>query len=158
MINNKYKNMNSITNAHKLFFSSRYYTLLLICICISGCITHNNNKNCSDLDIPKVDEINYIIIEKYHNPPKLDFTLVVDSVNRTFVTRDTIYSDIFKNDIITALKNSHQEVIKFGPSIGLILKTDSNDIYIGIMKNNIKTKRGTFVCKNDLEKILQKWM
>ena len=61
-----------------------------------------------------------------------------------------------KNELVTALKDSHQEFMKFGSHVNLILKTDSGDIRIGVMKNNIKTEEGTFVCEKDLEQLLSR--
>ena len=84
-----------------------------------------------------------------------NLTLVVDSAKRTYRTYDTIYSDELKNEIITALKDSHQETIKLPTHMTLVLKRDSDDIRIGVKKNYIKTRLGTFVCKTDIESLLQ---
>ena len=128
-----------------------FFKCFLLVIFVSGCISQNK----SPFESLKEKDVKYVIIEKYYNHELPNLTLVVDSAKRTYRTYDTIYSDVIKNEIITALKDSHQETIKFGRDMTLILKRDTDDIRIGVKKNYIKTRLGTFVCKTDIESLLQ---
>ena len=119
---------------------------------MSGCISQNK----SPFESLKEKDVKYVIIEKYYNHYIHNLTLFVDSAKRSYsITYDTIYSDELKNEIITALKDSHQETIKLPTHMTLVLKRDSDDIRIGVKKNFIKTRVGTFVCKTDIESLLQ---
>jgi len=131
------------------------YKCFLLVIFVSGCISQNT----SPFESLKEKDVKFIIIEKYyynydiHHP---DLTLFVDSAKRSYsVVYDTIYSDVIKNEIITALKDSHQETLKLPTDMTLVLKRDSDDIHIGVKKNYIKTGGRTFVCKTDIESLLQ---
>ena len=124
----------------------------LLVIFVSGCISQNK----SPFESLKEKDVKYVIVEKYYNHDIHNLTLVVDSAKRSYsITYDTIYSDELKNEIITALKDSHQETIKLPTHMTLVLKRDSDDIRIGVKKNFIKTRVGTFVCKTDIESLLQ---
>ena len=127
------------------------FKCLLLVIFVSGCISQNK----SPFKSLKEKDVKYVIIEKYYNTDLPDLTLVVDSAKRTYRTYDTIYSDVIKNEIITALKDSHQEILKMPIHMTLILKRDSDDIRIGVLNNCIKTSGRTFVCKTDIELLLQ---
>lgn len=131
------------------------FKCFLLVIFVSGCISQNK----SPFESLKEKDVKFVIIEKYyynydiHHP---DLRLFVDSAKRSYsITYDTIYSDELKNEIITALKDSHQETIKLPTHMTLVLKRDSDDIRIGVKKNFIKTRMGTFVCKTDIESLLQ---
>ena len=122
------------------------FKCFLLVIIVSGCISQNKSPFES---LQEKYYYNYDI----HHP---DLTLFVDSAKRSYsITYDTIYSDELKNEIITALKDSHQETIKLPTHMTLVLKRDSDDIRIGVKKNFIKTRMGTFVCKTDIESLLQ---
>ena len=129
------------------------FKCFLLVIFVSGCISQNK----SPFESLKEKDVKYVIIEKYYFHDIHNYlTLVVDSAKRSYsITYDTIYSDELKNEIITALKDSHQETIKFPTHMTLVLKRDSDDIRIGVKKNYIKTRLGTFVCKTDIESLLQ---
>ena len=128
------------------------FKCFLLVIFVSGCISQNK----SPFESLKEKDVKCVIIEKYYNHDIHNLTLVVDSAKRTYrVVYDTIYSDVIKNEIITALKDSHQETIKLPTHMTLVLKRDSDDIRIGVKKNFIKTRMGTFVCKTDIESLLQ---
>ena len=129
------------------------FKCLLLVIFVSGCISQNK----SPFKSLKEKDVKYVIIEKYYFHDIHNYlTLVVDSAKRSYsITYDTIYSDELKNEIITALKDSHQETIKLPTHMTLVLKRDSDDIRIGVKKNFIKTRVGTFVCKTDIESLLQ---
>lgn len=130
-----------------------FFKCFLLVIFVSGCISQNK----SPFKSLKEKDVKYVIIEKYYNNDiqNLNLTLVVDSAKRTYRTYDTIYSDEIKNEIITALKDCHQETIKLPTHMTLVLKRDTDDIRIGVKKNKIKTRVGTFVCKTDIESLLQ---
>ena len=128
------------------------FKCFLLVIFVSGCISQNK----SPFESLKEKDVKYVIVEKYYNHDIHNLTLVVDSAKRSYsITYDTIYSDELKNEIITALKDSHQETIKLPTHMTLVLKRDSDDIRIGVKKNFIKTRVGTFVCKTDIESLLQ---
>lgn len=128
------------------------FKCFLLVIFVSGCISQNK----SPFESLKEKDVKYVIVEKYYNHDIHNLTLVVDSAKRSYsITYDTIYSDELKNEIITALKDSHQETIKLPTHMTLVLKRDSDDIRIGVKKNFIKTRMGTFVCKTDIESLLQ---
>ena len=128
------------------------FKCFLLVIFVSGCISQNK----SPFESLKEKDVKFVIIEKYYNHDIHNLTLVVDSAKRTYrVVYDTIYSDVIKNEIITALKDSHQETVKLPIDMTLVLKRDSDDIRIGVKKNYIKTGVGTFVCKTDIELLLQ---
>ena len=128
------------------------FKCFLLVIFVSGCISQNK----SPFESLKEKDVKYVIIERYYNHYIHNLTLVVDSAKRSYsITYDTIYSDELKNKIITALKDSHQETIKLPTHMTLVLKRDSDDIRIGVKKNFIKTRMGTFVCKTDIESLLQ---
>ena len=128
------------------------FKCLLLVIFVSGCISQNK----SPFESLKEKDVKYVIVEKYYNHDIHNLTLVVDSAKRTYrVVYDTIYSDVIKNEIITALKDSHQETVKLPTDMTLVLKRDSDDIRIGVKKNFIKTRVGTFVSKTDIESLLQ---
>ena len=128
------------------------FKCFLLVIFVSGCISQNK----SPFESLKEKDVKYVIVEKYYNHDIHNLTLVVDSAKRSYSrTYDTIYSDELKNEIITALKDSHQETIKLPTHMTLVLKRDSDDIRIRVKKNFIKTRMGTFVCKTDIESLLQ---
>jgi hypothetical protein len=120
---------------------------------VSGCISQNK----TPFESLKEKDVKYVIIEKYYNHDIHNLTIVVDSATKRSysITYDTIYSDELKNEIITALKDSHLEIIKLPTHMTLVLKRDSDDIRIGVKKNYIKTGGRTFVCKTDIESLLQ---
>ena len=128
------------------------FKCFLLVIFVSGCISQNK----SPFESLKEKDVKYVIVEKYYNHDIHNLTLVVDSAKRSYsITYDTIYSDELKNEIITALKDSHQETIKLPTHMTLVLKRDSDDIRIRVKKNFIKTSGRTFVCKTDIESLLQ---
>ena len=146
------KNMKHQNSFSYLLGNISLFKCFLLVIFVSGCISQNK----SPFESLKEKDVKYVIIEKYYNHDIHNLTVVVDSAKRTYsTTYDTIYSDVIKNEIITALKDSHQETIKFPTHMTLVLKRDSDDIRIGVKKNYIKTRLGTFVCKTDIESLLQ---
>lgn len=130
------------------------FKCFLFVLFVCSCVTQKKEVNQHPFDSLKAEDVKYIIIERYYNYDIHNSALVVDSAKRTYRTYDTIYSDMIKNEVIMALKDSHQETIKFAVNMTLILKRDLDDVRIGLMKNNIKADGRSFVCKKDIELLL----